>query len=47
VRSFALDGTDHPSHREQASMISRYTIGRKNHACDQRLRRVLDRANVA
>jgi len=47
LRYFALDGTDHTSHEEQASMIRRYIIWRNNHAYDERLRRVLDRANVA
>ena len=47
LRYFALDGTDHASHKEQASMIRRYVIWRKNHAYDERLRRVVDRANVA
>src|ERR1039457_2390017 len=40
VRYFALDGTDHASRNEQASMIRRYIIWRNNHACDERLRRV-------
>jgi len=47
LRYFALDGTDHPSHKEQASMIRRYIIWRNNHAYDERLRQVVDRANVA
>jgi hypothetical protein len=47
LRYFALDGTDHASHKEQASMIRRYIIWRNNHACDERLRRVVARANVA
>jgi transposase len=47
LRYFALDGTGHASHKEQASMIRRYIIWRNNHAYDQRLRRVVDRANVA
>jgi transposase len=47
LRYFALDGTDHASHQEQASMIRRYIIWRNNHAYDQRLRRIIDRANVA
>ena len=47
LRYFALDGTDHASHKEQASMIRRYIIWRNNHAYDERLRRVVDRANVA
>jgi site-specific DNA-cytosine methylase len=47
LRYFALDGTDHPTHHEQASMIRRYIIWRNNHAYDQRLRQVVTRANVA
>jgi len=47
LRYFALDGTDHASHRQQASMIRRYIIWRNNHACDERLRQVVTRANVA
>jgi hypothetical protein len=39
LRYFALDGTDHPSHREQTSMIRRYIIWRNSHATDPRLRR--------
>ena len=47
LRYFTLDGTDHASHHEQASMIRRYIIWRNNHACDERLRRIVDRANAA
>ena len=47
LRYFALDGTDHASHREQGSMIRRYIIWRNNHAYDERLRQVVKRANVA
>jgi transposase len=47
LRYFALDGTDHASHPEQASMIRRYIIWRNNHAYDERLRRIINRANVA
>jgi transposase len=47
LRYFALDGTDHASHTEQASMIRRYIIWRNNHAYDEKLRRIVDRANVA
>jgi transposase len=47
LRYFALDGTDHASHKEQASMIRRYIIWRNNHAYDEKLRRIVDRANVA
>ncbi len=35
------------SHTEQASMIRRYIIWRNNHAYDERLRRIVQRANVA
>ncbi|MDT3440650.1 hypothetical protein QOZ89_13745 [Pseudofrankia sp. BMG5.37] len=47
LRYFPLDGTDHRNHRAQASMIRRYIIWRNQHAQDQRLRRIVDRANVA
>ena len=47
LRYFALEDTDHASHKEQASMIRRYIIWRNNHAYDERLRQVVDRANVA
>jgi transposase len=47
LRYFALDGTDHASHKEQASMIRRHIIWRNNHAYDERLRRIVDRANIA
>jgi len=47
LRYFALDGTHHTSHKEQASMIRRYIIWRNNHAYDERLRRIVTRANVA
>jgi hypothetical protein len=47
MRYFALDGTDHPRHREQASMIRPYIIWRSNHAYDERLQRIINRANVA
>jgi hypothetical protein len=47
LRYFALDDTGHASHKEQASMIRRYIIWRNNHAYDERLRRVVNRANVA
>jgi transposase len=47
LRYFALDGTDHRSHKEQGSMIRRYIIWRNRHADDTRLRQVVARANVA
>jgi transposase len=46
LRYFALDGTDHASHKEQ-NMTRRYIIWRNNHAYDERLRRIINRANVA
>jgi transposase len=49
LRYFALDGTDHASHKEQASMIRRYIIWRNNHAYDERLVRhevLCDRVEV-
>jgi transposase len=47
LRYFALDGTDHATHKQQASMIRRYIIWRNNHVYDERLRRIIERANVA
>ncbi len=47
LRYFALDGTDHPTHAAQASMIRRYIGWRNRNAHDKRLREVVDRANVA
>src|SRR3984885_8278757 len=47
LRYFTLDGTDHASHAEQASMIRRYIIWRNNLAYDERLRRIVAKANVA
>ncbi len=47
LRYFALDGTGHPSHKARGSMIRRYIIWRNKHAADERLRRVVARANVA
>jgi hypothetical protein len=45
LRYFALNGTDHATHQEQDSMIRRYIIWRNNHAYDERLRRIVARAN--
>ncbi|MGZ6791267.1 MAG: hypothetical protein ACXVGQ_15275 [Mycobacteriaceae bacterium] len=44
LRYFALDGTDHPTHKEQARMIRRYIAWRNRHAGDRRLRLVVDKA---
>jgi hypothetical protein len=46
-RSFALDGTDHASHSEQASMIRRSIAWRNRNAHDRRLGQIVNRANVA
>jgi transposase len=46
LRYFALDGTDHHSHTDQASMIRRYIAWRNRHTHDQRLRRVVTRAQT-
>ena len=47
LRYFALDGTDHPSHAEQARMIRRYIRWRNTHARDRQLTELVNRANVA
>ena len=47
LRYFALDGTDHANHKEQASMIRRYIIWRNRNAQDRALRELVKRANVA
>lgn len=46
LRYFALDGTDHPSHAEQALMIRRYIAWRNRHVTDPRLRKVIKRAAI-
>jgi transposase len=47
LRYFTLDGTDHPTHQAQASMIRRYIAWRNRHADDLALRELVKRANVA
>jgi transposase len=47
LRYFALDGTDHPSHAEQARMIRRYIAWRNRNAHNLKLRELVKRANVA
>ena len=47
LRYFALDGTDHASHKQQGTMIRRYIIWRNKHAADEHLREVVAKANVA
>ena len=46
LRFFALDGTDHADHREQASMIRRYIAWRNRHVTDPGLRKVIRRAET-
>ncbi len=47
LREFALNGTDHATHREQNSMIRRYIAWRNRHTDNPRLRQIIGRANVA
>ncbi|MDQ0936381.1 transposase [Streptomyces turgidiscabies] len=47
LRYFALDGTDHGSHKEQGSMIRRYIIWRNRPTADGRLRKIVAKANAA
>ncbi|MFF7888982.1 IS630 family transposase [Streptomyces sp. NPDC020794] len=47
LRYFALDGTDHPTHKAQGSMIRRYIIWRNKYAADKRLKALVRRANAA
>ncbi len=47
LRYFALDGTDHNSHAEQASMIRRYIAWRNRHAAThRRLREIVTKAET-
>jgi transposase len=46
LRYFTLNGTDHDSHREQASMIRRYIAWRNRHATDPRLQKIVERAEI-
>ena len=41
LRYFTVDGTDHPSHAEQASMIRRYIAWGNHYTRDRRLRKPL------
>jgi hypothetical protein len=42
-----LGRTDHTSHQQQPSRIRRYIAWRNQHAHNQRLRQIVDRANIA
>lgn len=46
LRYFALNGTDHPSHQAQGSMIRRFIIWRNHHTTDPKLRKVIRRASL-
>lgn len=46
LRYFTLDGTDHQTHGEQASMIRRYIAWRNRHTTDPKLRKVIKRASA-
>jgi transposase len=47
LRYFCVDGTDHPSHEDQARMIRRYIAWRNRNAKDAQLLEIVKRANVA
>jgi transposase len=47
LRYFALDGTDHATHADQGRAIRRYIAWRNRNTHDSRLRKVVDKANVA
>ncbi|CCG04843.1 IS630 family transposase [Blastococcus saxobsidens] len=46
LRYFTLDGTDHQTHHEQASMIRRYIAWRNRHTTDPKLRKVIKRGEA-
>jgi hypothetical protein len=47
LRFFTLDGTDHHSHTERASMIRHHIAWRNRHINGPRLRSIVNRAKVA
>ena len=47
LRKFALNGTDHATHRDQNSMIRRYIARRNRHTAGPRRRRIVKRATAA
>ncbi|GAA2809853.1 hypothetical protein [Nonomuraea dietziae] len=47
LREFTLNGTDHGSHREQGSMIGRYIAWHNRNSDNHRLRKIVNRANMA
>jgi hypothetical protein len=44
LRYFTLDGTDHRTHAEQASMIRRYIAWRNRNTNNPRLQKIVQRA---
>ena len=46
LRYFCVNGTDHTTHTQQASIIRRYIRWRNNNAADQALNDIVNRANV-
>ena len=46
LRYFCVDGSDHASHAEQASIIRRCIRWRNHNATDQALTEIVNRANV-
>lgn len=46
LRYFCVDGTDHASHAEQASIIRRYIRWRNRNVADQALNEIVNRAKV-
>lgn len=47
LRYFTLNGTDHPDHATQARLIRCYIAWRNRNTDNQRLRRLVNTANVA
>ncbi len=47
LRYFTLDGTDHPDHATQARLIRRYIAWRNYNVDGEKLRAVVNTANVA
>lgn len=47
LRYFALNRTDHPTHKAQGSTIRRYTIWRNKNAADKLLKALASRVNAA
>jgi transposase len=47
LREFTLNGTDHGGHREKGSMIRRCIAWRNRNTDNPRIRKIVQRANVA